>query len=112
MSHSSDRLAAYKLIEIGALVKFEVIDTHIEGSPTKDMTFAHIDLRFGEEEDGERSDDHEWGGLGFIFCVAMLSFHDARPRGVSDRDFVENDELTVAGDGTIRRRGLRRRART
>ena len=30
-----------------------------------------------------------------IFALAVLSFADARPRGSSDIDFVENDEFTV-----------------
>ncbi len=97
MSESADRLGGYKLLETGALVVFDVVDTQVESSPAGDMAFVRIDLRLGEAlEDGERSTDHEWGALGFIFCLAVLSFHDARPRGVSDRDFVEKDELTVA----------------
>lgn len=97
MSEASDRLAGYKLLETGALVRFDVVDTRIETSPGSDMVFVRIDLRLGEEEeDGERSDDHEWGALGLIFCLAMLSFHDARPRGVSGVDFVDRDEFTVA----------------
>jgi hypothetical protein len=33
---------------------------------------------------------------GLIFAIGALSFHDARPRGYSDRDFVENEEWTIA----------------
>ncbi len=96
MSGSSDRLAGYKLLETGALVRFDVMGTRIEPSPGGDMVFVRIDLRLGEEgADGERSEDHQWGAFGFMFCLAMLSFHDARPRGVSGVDFVERDELTV-----------------
>jgi len=30
---------------------------------------VRIDLQLGEiEEDGERSEDHEWGAFGFMFC--------------------------------------------
>jgi hypothetical protein len=29
-------------------------------------------------------------------CLAMQSFHDARPRGASEMDYIENDELSVS----------------
>ena len=38
----------------------------------------------------------EWGAFGFIFALAALSFADARPRGFSDVEFIENDEFGVA----------------
>jgi len=31
-----------------------------------------------------------------MFVLAMLSFNDARPRGYSEKEFIERDELTVA----------------
>jgi hypothetical protein len=34
--------------------------------------------------------------LGVIYALGVLSFHDARPRGVSGRDFATKDEWTVA----------------
>jgi hypothetical protein len=94
-SDSNDRLAGYKLLETGVLVAFEITETHFEPSPNGG--FARVAVQLGEvDEDGERSEDHEWGALGFIFCIASLSFHDARPRGVSGMDFADRDELTVA----------------
>ena len=97
MREGSDRLAGYKLLETGSLVTFDVLDTQVETSPGGDMVSVRIDIRLGEEEeDGGRSDDHEWGALRFIFCLAVLSFHDARPRGVSGIAFAEKDELSVA----------------
>jgi hypothetical protein len=77
------------------LVTFDVLDTQVEGSP--EGGFVEISLQLGEiDEDGERTDDHEWGAFGFIFCIASLSFQDARLRGFSGRDFDEHDEFTVA----------------
>jgi len=35
------------------------------------------------------------GSLALIFALAVLSFHDARPRGMSDIDYVERDEWTL-----------------
>jgi len=40
-------------------------------------------------------DDVEDGALALIFAVAVFSFHDARPRGTSDIDYVERDEWTL-----------------
>ncbi len=94
MHESSDRVTAYKLLETGALVAFDVVDPHVEGSP--DGGFVRIQLQLGEiEDDGDRSADHEWGAFGFIFCLAVMSFHDARPRGISGIDYEERDEFTV-----------------
>jgi len=55
-----------------------------------------LELQLGQLEDGERTADHEWGGLGFIYCLATLSFADARPAGESGIDFEVDDEFTVA----------------
>jgi hypothetical protein len=95
MIDASDRTAAYKLLETGALVAFDILDTRVEGSP--DGGFVHMTLQLGEvDEEGARIEDHEWGGFAFIFCIAVMSFHDARPRGVSGMHFEERDEFTVA----------------
>jgi len=88
-----DRLAGYKLIEVGSLVNFDIVETKVDEAVRGDESLVEVNMLLGEVEDqgleeGEepfRSEDHEWGGLGFMFCLAVLSFHDARPRGVSER---------------------------
>jgi hypothetical protein len=40
-------------------------------------------------------EDVEDGALAFIFALAVLSFHGARPRGNSHIDFIERDEWTL-----------------
>jgi len=104
--NDNDRTAAFKLIETGSLVNFDIVNTAIDESPGQDESVVRIDILLGEVEEDQgdleegeepyRSEDHEWGGLGFMFCLASLSFHDARPRGVSDMHFIEDDEFTVA----------------
>ncbi|MPZ17534.1 MAG: hypothetical protein GEV06_06440 [Luteitalea sp.] len=37
----------------------------------------------------------EDGALALIFALAVLSFHDARPRGSSEIDYIERDEWTL-----------------
>ena len=50
----------------------------------------------GDDGDTEHSEVAEWGAFGFLYTLATLSFHDARPRGYSDKDFLPEDEFTVS----------------
>jgi hypothetical protein len=89
--------AAHSLLETGTLVRFRVDDTHTELSPDKENVFVRAELVF--EDDDEDSDPGgivEWAAFGFLFTLAVLSFHDARPRGISEVDYQANDEFTVA----------------
>ena len=87
------RMAGYKLIESGRLVDFDILDTKVEDSAGGDEAIVTIELQLaGDEEMGES--DAEWGAFGFIFAVAVLSFHDARPRDYTE-DYVEQDEFNV-----------------
>ncbi len=90
--------AEIELLQKGALVDFTISAQQIQTTPGGDDTYVCLELLLGEPEDGdadERTRDHEWGGLGFAFCVQMLSFIDGRPRGSSEPDFVAGDAFTV-----------------
>lgn len=88
--------AEQQLIEIGSLVLFRTIDTHTELSPDKENVYVRADLVFqGDDEDIEPAEIVEWGAFGFLFILATLSFHDARPRGISEVDFLTKDDFTV-----------------
>lgn len=93
---STDRTAGFALLETGTLAKFEVTSTNVEPSPDGETVVVRIEMQLGEpgEDDGE--EEVEWAAFGFMFVLAVLSFHDARPRGYSERDYVERDELSVA----------------
>lgn len=93
---STDSIACYKLIETGTLVEFEVTNTKVDPSPDGETSFVHIAIQLGGPEGGDGADQAEWGGFGFIFVLAVLSFADSRPRGYSEKEFVEKDEFTVA----------------
>jgi len=99
---SDERRAGIALIEQGSLVTFDVVETSVDDAVGGEERLVRIELALGEvedeadEDDPQRTEDHEWGALGFMFCLAVLSFADARPRGASDRDFVNGDELGVA----------------
>ena len=89
--------AAQSLLETGTLVLFRVVDTHAELSPDKENVYVRADLVFeGDDEETEPWEIVEWAAFGFLFTLAVLSFHDARPRGMSEVDFEPNDQFTVA----------------
>jgi hypothetical protein len=89
--------AGHRLLEIGTLVLFRVVDTHTELSPDKENVFVRADLVFeDDDEDTDPEEIAEWATFGFLFTLAVLSFHDARPRGISEVDYDPKDEFTVA----------------
>ena len=88
--------ARQQLLKTGSLVSFRVIDTQTELSPDKQNVSVHADLVLqGDEEDADPAEIVEWAAFGFLFILASLSFHDARPRGYSDGDFLTTDDFTV-----------------
>ena len=96
----SDIPAGYKLIETGTLVQFEVTERQVGPSSDEGNSVVRLELQLGspEGEDadgGDGEDQAEWGSFGLIFTLAVVSFADARPRGVSGIEFVEEDEFTV-----------------
>ncbi|MCC7381753.1 MAG: hypothetical protein IT384_07975 [Deltaproteobacteria bacterium] len=101
MDPSSDRSAAYELLNNGTLLLFDVIDTSVEESVGGDEALVEIQIQLRDEDDEDREDGDDvesvaWGAFGFIFVLATLSFADARPRGYSEKEFVADDEFTVA----------------
>ena len=89
--------AAQGLLETGNLVLFRVVDTHTELSPDKENVFVRADLVFEDDDDDtDPSEIVEWAAFGFLFTLAAISFHDARPRGISELDYQSNDAFTVA----------------
>jgi hypothetical protein len=88
--------AGQQLLKTGSLVLFRVIDTQTELSPDKENVYVRADLVFqGDDEDTDPAEIVEWGAFGFLFTLATLSFHDARPRGFSEGDFLSKDDFTV-----------------
>jgi hypothetical protein len=88
-----DRSAGMHLLEKGTLVEFKILDVQVMPGPDDAEFGFRIDLRLGDED--EDSNDVEWGGLGFCFVLAVLSFADARPRGASEMDYQEDDQITL-----------------
>jgi len=88
--------AEHRLLETGTLVRFRVVDTQTQVSPDKENVFVRIDLVFEDDEDTDPEQIVEWAAFGFLFTLAALSFHDARPRGMSEIDYRPDDAFTVA----------------
>lgn len=100
---TNDRAAGVELIKTGTLAEFEVVGTHVEPAPDGETKFVRIEIQLGGAEAGDGEDQVEWVAFGFMFLLAVMSFHDAGPRGYSEKEFVDEDEFTV-GDFTA---GLR-----
>jgi hypothetical protein len=75
-----------------AVADIVVIKTAAEPAPSGDDWNVVIDGRIGAEDE----DDVEWAAFGVIYALSMLSFHDARPRGMSEKEFLEDDEWLAA----------------
>ncbi len=94
------RYALELLAETVGVLPIEVVDTRfIEG--TEDEV-VEMDLRIDE-------DDVEPWAFGIIYALGVLSFADARPRGVSGEEFVDEDEWSPID--MLRRRASRVRTR-
>ena len=77
------------MIHNATLLDFEVVATTVE--PTSGNDDFHVVIRLKTDDDL-----FEKAALGVMFTLAMLSFHDARPRGVSGQWFGDDDQLTNA----------------
>ncbi len=90
-----DNETAYKLIETGALVNFDIIKKSIQDTADNKNLYITVDLQLTDEEGNPTQESVEWGAFGFIFVVAILSFADARPRGLSGSEYDKDDNFTI-----------------
>lgn len=77
---------AYDLLASAAILPIRILSSEA----TEDPAFSAHRLRVKILRD-----DVEHGALALMFALAVLSFHDARPRGSSEIDYVERDEWTL-----------------
>lgn len=66
----------------------------LDDAVTREIFVRDFRLMYEEEED-ENSNVIESCVWGLIYALGVLSFVDARPRGVSDMHYVEKDEWHV-----------------
>ncbi len=83
--HQVDREAGYELLsQVAGLELYDLATEYTDRSGG----IMRISFRIDEE-------DVETSAFGLIFALGVMSFHDARPRGVSEMHFVEKDEWHV-----------------
>ncbi len=87
----------YDLLHDAALATFTVSNTVITATFGDDDKHVRIEGRFGPEtdEEDEPGSDVEHYAFGLIFALGVLSFADARPRGVSGIEYREGDDWTL-----------------
>ncbi len=78
----------HSLLKDATLLDFEVLETNIQ--PTVGNDDFHVVITLKTEDDLL-----DKCAVGFMFTLAMLSFHDARPRGVSGQWFEDDDQLSI-----------------
>lgn len=91
---TEQRQAGFRLLEQAVATEFEILRSEVFAGPDGGEFGLRIELKFVRDPDDAFPGDDS-GALGFLFAIAVLSFADARPRGTSDRDYLEQDEFGV-----------------
>ena len=90
---------AFRLLETGVALPFRVVKEEVLPAPDESEFGMRVTLQREDPEDPEGNAQKlvEWGAFGFMFVLALLSFADARPRGFSESEYNEADELVRSG---------------
>jgi hypothetical protein len=89
MSDGPEAPIEHKLIRDASLLEISVIESDLQ--PTVGNEDWNVRMHLQTEEELIDSCAH-----GLIFAIGVLSFHDARPRGVSGNWFEDGDQFTAA----------------
>lgn len=84
----------YELLKDVAALNLKVLDTkveHFEDNTRVKIVMKDVDPEAKPDEEGD-SNVIESCAWGLIYALGVLSFADARPRGVSDMHYIEKDE--------------------
>jgi len=95
---TSDRAAAEVLLRNAVLVPVRIVEEVVIPGTDEGEFGLRLALSFDDQESAEEegADVVEWGALGFLFAIGVLSFADARSRGLSDQEYMEGDQFMVA----------------
>jgi len=83
---SQTNSTAYELLARVAILPLRILSSKATEEPDFSAQYLRVKIL---------RDDVEGGALALTFAIAVLSFHDARPRGTSDIDYIERDEWTL-----------------
>lgn len=87
MTYESKVPIEYELLKDVVALDLELLDTKIDNV---DDEIVHVRITLQDEPDILAS--CSWG---LIFAIGVMSFADARPRGYSEVDYVEDDQWFV-----------------
>lgn len=95
---SEDRGAGEALLRTGVIVPVRILEESVMPGADEGEFALRLALSFEDEDSPEedRADVVEWGALGFLFAIGVLSFADARPRSLSEMEYIESDDFRVA----------------
>ena len=82
---------AYEDIGRHAQARRDLERIYAEAPEYADVSGGMMRIRFSIDEE-----DVSTSAFGLIFALGVLSFHDARPRGMSEMDYEEKDDWHVA----------------
>ncbi|HEX2831057.1 MAG TPA: hypothetical protein VHP37_32280 [Burkholderiales bacterium] len=93
-----DKDAAAALLRRGVIVPVQIVEEQVIPGADEGEFALRLALSFEDDDSPEedRADIVEWGALGFMFVIAVLSFADARPRGVSELEYNAADDFNVS----------------
>ena len=92
----------HELLKTGLAVGFRIVGEEVLTAPDEAEFGMRLQLKFVVEHDDEQDEDDvaeetaEWGSLGFLFVLGVLSFADAKPRNLSIADYSEKDTFGLA----------------
>lgn len=101
---SEDRSAGEALLRAGVIVPLRILEESVMPGADEGEFALRLALSFEDEDSPkeDRAEVVEWGALGFLFVIGVLSFADARPRGFSEREYVERDEFRAVSSSPHR----------
>jgi hypothetical protein len=100
---SEAQSVGHELLKTGLAVSFRIISEEVLTAPDEAEFGMRLELKFVAEDDEDEQDEDdvaeetaEWGSLGFLFVLGVLSFADAKPRNLSVIDYSEKDNFGLA----------------